>query len=883
MAAIVAMMFLTMACSDSNNKDPTKPDNPEPPTNNGDWHVVPAGGGTIQKGDITLQFDAATFSSDVQVAVSETIASGITEDARSKFYQVTLPESGNLKPFTISLKCDGSKDDVYPLVKSLAYDIHSGKTYFIVFDIDATLSNGEIVATIPVLSSDGNERPSFTIGLGQCPPVVGTRTREGGFQFDYKESVSKKKYNNNKANYEKIRKLVEPIIPEASKLLESHGFSINTHVPYRLSSVKDNSVLSGTWGVHQPSCWTKDWNIVYLNEDNFFKYINEPQEFLLNQLKGTIIHETLHAITNKNHDPRSAYDICKQGSKGNDWSQFDEALGCWVEKFIGAKKIADNTKNWQKNFILEFYPHDRNQTACRECGYGMASFIEFMAKKAGDKEIVNIYKDFKDPSTDFRAVLKSFLSEKGIKFFDNNSYYDFAYNLMNNEIVPQIDINDCVVHNKGWVENPDVDDRDYMTEKEFTYKGDAYNYGVLVYSLLYKSDILKKYIDSLMVITQNNDGLLTRVYYLRDNNLELIGQCKKGEPFKIGVEYFCKWLGFDIRNGKGGLIRLFFTTTREEFKNDYSSLPSEINIRFEEQGSFKVSPTSLHFEASGGKQDVKIEQSGFKYQDGWAVDSCKSWVSVSKKDGGLSVSVKSNDTSKKRMGRIVACVSHQEIKQPSLEGVTYTYIDITQDAGKESGNGNYQFMQGTLEVNIYTGTWTYGYDSMGGIDFDANSNFLTVTPNGKGLHFEINYEKEENKTKESIKCQFDIDDLSLMESQKSKVTNFSWKRDTENWSGMNWSGTWGWDGMIMRQTQTIRFSTSSKFPQTGWEKKSGSKLCNVIWFAESGDINPSECYYKRWTLCDGGEEGNYEDIEEGKSMLDGSYIPINLQFKYVGE
>lgn len=878
MAAIVAMMFLTMACSDSNDKDPTKPDNPEPPTNNGDWHVVPAGGGTIQKGDITLQFDAATFSSDVQVAVSETNADDIAKKPRSKFYQVTLPESGNSRPFTIRLKCDGSTNNVLPFVKTIAWDMHSGKTSPIIFDIDATVSNGEIVATIPELSSDGEEKPYFTIGLGECFSIEdAARTRADNFQYEVKARAWDLGYNKDK--YKKIREIVNTAIPESSKQLESLGFNTKAKVTYIFSIPSVIKDLEDAWGIHKPAWYGKAWNMVYLNREKFFAYIDNPNDDMLNQLKATIIHETLHAITNINHDPRSAYSICKQGAKGNDWSQFDEALGCWVEKFISAKEISENTQKWQKNFILEFYPHDRNQTACRECGYGMASFIEFMAQKAGDKEIVNIYKAFKNPSTDFRAVLKSFLSEKGIDFFNTVSYYDFAYKVMKKEIVPQINIDDCVFFQDGKEGQTDI-----MKEKVYTYKANAYNYGVLVHKLNISATFLKTYQDSVINITQKEDGVLTRVYYSKKDDIELLGECTKDESVKINVANICNMTGVDIASVPPmGALKLYFVTTRKIFKDDYSSLPSEITIKIEEQGSFKVSPTSLHFEASGGKQDVKIEQSGFKYQDGWAVDSCKSWVSVSKKDGGLSVSVKSNDTSKKRMGRIVACVSHQEIKQPSLEGVTYTYIDITQDAGKESGNGNYQFMQGTLEVNIYTGTWTYGYDSMGGIDFDANSNFLTVTPNGKGLHFEINYEKEENKTKESIKCQFDIDDLSLMESQKSKVTNFSWKRDTENWSGMNWSGTWGWDGMIMRQTQTIRFSTSSKFPQTGWEKKSGSKLCNVIWFAESGDINPSECYYKRWTLCDGGEEGNYEDIEEGKSMFDGSYIPINLQFKYVGE
>jgi hypothetical protein len=608
MIALCTALSLS-ACSESNSDEPdgtVKPD--EPVADN--WHSVAAAGGTVEEGDITLQFDPSTFSSEVKVGISEIKASDVTEDGRSKFYQLILPASGTKKPFTLKLKCTGSTENVRPLVKTIAWDPHSGTTGSVVFDIDATVSDGEIVASVPELSSDGKEKPYFTIGLAECPPV--DETRADGMRYQYKVGASIWKYNSNKAKYQEISDIVKNAIPEASSLLSALGFNVKTLVQYRLSSPKEVADLKGCWGIHKPAWYGKAWNVVHLNEDYFLEYIGNKTENKLNDLKATIIHETLHAITALLYDPRSGYTICNERQKGNDWSQFDEGLGCWVEKFIGAKEISENTKNWQKDFIREFYPHKRDQFACRDCGYGMASFIEFMAQRAGDTKIVNIYKAFKDETTSFRTVLKSFLAGNSIQFFDVQSYYDFAFGVMNNKIVPQIDIDDCVSNIEGEEGKVDI-----MKEKNYTFKADAYNYGVLVHKLNFQYTYMMKNQDSLVSINQYNPGVLTRIYYKKNNELTLLGQCTDDDNFVIDMKDINKKTGI-YGDTPPSHTALYFVTTRNEFKDDYSSMPSYIKIRVmngevEEADEFEVSPTEVEADAeSGGNFTFTVNKGKFK-------------------------------------------------------------------------------------------------------------------------------------------------------------------------------------------------------------------------------------------------------------------------------
>ena len=70
-AAILLLGLAACGSSEGPSEDePNKP-KPEVPVDDGDWQTVPATGGTIEKGDITITFPSGTFSKDTKVAISD--------------------------------------------------------------------------------------------------------------------------------------------------------------------------------------------------------------------------------------------------------------------------------------------------------------------------------------------------------------------------------------------------------------------------------------------------------------------------------------------------------------------------------------------------------------------------------------------------------------------------------------------------------------------------------------------------------------------------------------------------------------------------------------------------------------------------------------------
>lgn len=290
-----------------------------------------------------------------------------------------------------------------------------------------------------------------------------------------------------------------------------------------------------------------------------------------------------------------------------------------------------------------------------------------------------------------------------------------------------------------------------------------------------------------------------------------------------------------------------------------------------------VNPTSLTFESEGGMQTLKINREGFNYTNVIIDEADKSWLSQKHNDGVYEMTAEPNTKNQER-STIIRCYATNAQKGTDDE-TFFMDVKVTQKAGEElTGLDKYQFAYGFVEMTIYTDI--DGNNTMGRIDFEATDKFLTVSSNGKGLHFDINYKVNETNYSESVQCQFDIDDLSLLENKKSNVTNLSWKVDTNNKGGRSWAGVWagGGDGWLVSQTQKIRFSTNSKIPEMDFEwGDDGTRSVN--WYAYDNDISPSECSYDRSSTTISEEVGVV--IDKGKGMQDGSNIWISLHFKEV--
>lgn len=205
------------------------------------------------------------------------------------------------------------------------------------------------------------------------------------------------------------------------------------------------------------------------------------------------------------------------------------------------------------------------------------------------------------------------------------------------------------------------------------------------------------------------------------------------------------------------------------------------------------------------------------------------------------------------------------------------------NALKTSG---YDFVGGHIEMNISFYNQVDYASSIGSLDFEAGDNIVTITSKGKGLHFVLNYEYKEEKYTDVIKCEFDIDDATLLKENKASLTNLSWERKTDNWSGpggTNFWGQWAYTDFLLKQTQDIAFATSQKFQQQDWnEPWGGSEYYSANWWVDYTELQPSTCYFHRWTL---GQyvDGEQEEVQNGEKMEEGSQITLSLRFKYIEE
>ena len=205
------------------------------------------------------------------------------------------------------------------------------------------------------------------------------------------------------------------------------------------------------------------------------------------------------------------------------------------------------------------------------------------------------------------------------------------------------------------------------------------------------------------------------------------------------------------------------------------------------------------------------------------------------------------------------------------------------DALKTSG---YEFVGGMITMDISFVNQVDWATGMGELNFEAGDNIVTMTPKGKGLHFDLNYEFKEEKYTDVTHCEFDIDDVNLMLENKASLTNFSWTRKTNNWSGpygYYFYGQWADTYFLLKQTQDMAFATSDKIKQTDWNEPWGLSIYySANWWPGDSELHPSTCYFNRWTLgqyIDG--EASFE--QKGDHMEEGSCISLSLWFKYVEE
>lgn len=605
MCAALLLSTAFIACEESNDTEEIlNPDEPVTPVNPDDWQTVPATGGTIEKGDITIDFPSGTFSKDEKVAVTETSANNLmASDPCSQFYQITLPKSGTSKDITISLKSDNASNARMIFI-SEGWDRHTYAKRNIFYELDATVSDGTISATLPVFSDDDTMNPYFYVGLAKKLGENAATRAEKEYRFKVTKDLGNDEYEKNKATYDKIEAYLNENIPIALEKLKQKKFLLPSWTIQYLIRKPADKKEADCWGTWTPNPVSMCFGSVFINNEKLIQFMNTPQSIdLRNQLQATLVHESVHAIHDLIYEPRSARKMMKDGQNGDEWAMLDEAMGGWVEKFWGDNIVGG--QNTQKNLpsvIVETFPHEKSMETCRDHGYGLSAFIEYLAQKSGDDKLVKLYR-YQNGRT-LREALDKFMKEENINFFTTPGYYDFVIKAINGELLTQLQFDDLFESKKG-------------IEKEGTFElkgNNVYNYGTLCEMAMIGKDLFSNKPKDVIEINQNNNGLRTYIYYNKGRQLELLGSTTSEKPFSISLTDYAKILGFNNLT-EINTQQLFLCTFREENKDDNSTLPSDITINIveSEEVDNAIISLDLHYSVKTENEYGKTRNFGWSY------------------------------------------------------------------------------------------------------------------------------------------------------------------------------------------------------------------------------------------------------------------------------
>ena len=440
LTTVLLATFITSCSESGSDSDPsTTPTQPQTPVSDGDWQVVPATGGTIEKGDITITFPSGTFNKDTKIAITE-VKKGETcgEYEASKFYQLTTPAKLD-KPLSVSIKSAEQADDIRFMTVAQALE---KSTYELVkqdVSFDADYSNSKYHFTLPATKNDEDDGNTYlTMGLAHYPSgddVNGTRTgtryimegQVGNIEWYYEPSwllTSKQK-----SLYNRLKPKINQYVIEALKQIQALGFSTRSSRKIPIHFVNDFLFGKDAFGFFEQHTLYDEWNVVKINMCKFSDlYDKDGEEAFLAQLKRTTIHELFHYYQSE-YDPRSP--IKKAFSPGEE-NILCEAGSVWIEQFV-------NDGQLDGNFVSQYLPSYRKSLYnYRECwkldsennktfvkmtaahGYGMSSLLYYMTSPISEMkgtfgidkmEIVKLYKKWKTYTTKTFEPLESWLRD----------------------------------------------------------------------------------------------------------------------------------------------------------------------------------------------------------------------------------------------------------------------------------------------------------------------------------------------------------------------------------------------------------------------------------------------------------------------------------------
>lgn len=445
-ALFMLVAFTACSSSEGNNSDEPERPQPETPVNNDDWQTVPASGGTIEKGDISITFPSGTFASDTKVAISEA-QKGETcgENEVSIFYQITLPVTTN-KAFSLKIKCEEKADDIYFVVRSPGFALSEQTAQYHNYSLEGNYNNGEYSVSIPEADNGSSgETCNFTIGLAHV-------MREPGGNMTRADHTIKWHFDSSnwtllwttQAQLDKLGQLkpfITRYINDALAKIQELGFKINED---RDIPIIFKIGLGKKYGAFCQD-WRKDKNsTIELNQDKILAMGDDHTD-----LKTTIIHELLHYFQSE-YDYRTPYDKAGQGK--DDLIMY-ESGAVWAEQFMN-----DGYLNYEfiRQYIYEFsrsltevetvYSEDPQVAGTykmyQDHGYGMSTLLTYLAKQTwadfNNTSIVELYQIWHDTKMKSLSCLSAWLDSHHYGLLDGCQYDDYMLELAQGNIPAKV-------------------------------------------------------------------------------------------------------------------------------------------------------------------------------------------------------------------------------------------------------------------------------------------------------------------------------------------------------------------------------------------------------------------------------------------------------------
>lgn len=551
--------------------------NPSVNVNSGDWKEVPSSGGTIELEELSLNFPASAFNGDSKVAVSTVKKNPFSfATALSKVYQVAFPSEGTGKAVNLSITYDGDPDDVVMLVNTPTWSQHTMNMAEHVFPLDFTVEGGHLSAQIPATGEAEGKTPYFQVGL-----VANgiTETKADDMDKDlYKDDPRFSLYVGRSAvveyrgqpsaeEVEKLNKwnqlfktLKAKNVPDAFACLSRVGFELPTD---RVRFVIEDFGSDSAWGYSESSAFFKTWGYIRLNSANIMTLAQQAPSYstdLTNQINQTLVHELFHTVHDWVYDiNRSPWQRASDGAEGDYWAMLSEAIGCWVEKTTGDKRIGENCISFAADFINSFWPLERDANTYQNHGYGMGLFIEWLARKSSDNKIVKLVQYQRSGEKSLPNAFNQFLAEEKLTFFTPEDYNAFATSVVTRKFDDRIKTEHLIGSNVKTIKSlPD------------NYVSDVWSFGVHVAKIGFAAQLYDKAENAVKTInlTQDREDLVSMVYLDTDKSITYIGEFTKEKPFSCTMQTL----------KDAGLKALTIVTARKANIEKGGQMVSRINV-----------------------------------------------------------------------------------------------------------------------------------------------------------------------------------------------------------------------------------------------------------------------------------------------------------------